>query len=81
MTALELSGSDLVRRVIWFQANTSDKSPEELDGSEALARAEPTGYAKDLAACGLRFGTRVLGGCCGSDVRHIEELAVRIAAP
>ena len=26
-----------------------------------------------------RFGTRVLGGCCGTDARHIRRLAERLA--
>lgn len=76
MSALARFG--LAGRVIWFQANTSDKSPEAIDGSETLEEGDPVAYASALAACGRRFGTRVLGGCCGSDVRHIEELAGRV---
>lgn len=75
MSALEAEDPALVGRVIWFQANTSDKSPEELDGSDELVGGDPETYASELATCGERFGTRVIGGCCGTDARHIEVLA------
>jgi len=75
MGVLAESKPQLVDRIVWFQANTSEKSPEELDGSDVLEEGEPVAYAEQLASCGATFGTRVLGGCCGSGVRHIEELA------
>jgi homocysteine S-methyltransferase len=78
MSVLESDHPDLVDRVLWFQANTSAMSPEELDGSETLEEGEPEAYAKDLATAARRFHTRVIGGCCGSDVRHIQELADRL---
>jgi methionine synthase I (cobalamin-dependent) len=27
-----------------------------------------------------RFGLRILGGCCGTDARHIHSLAARLMA-
>jgi len=79
MSVLESTSPDLVKRVIWFQANTSDKSPEEIDGSEVLVTGDARSYAAELSEAGTKFGTRVLGGCCGSDVSHIRELAARLA--
>jgi homocysteine S-methyltransferase len=78
MAALESVDPGLVERVIWFQANTSPLSPEELDGSETLEEGDPGAYASELvAACG-RFRTRVVGGCCGSDVRHLDGVASKL---
>ena len=65
-------------RVIGLQANTSSKSPEELDGLTALDAEPPEALAESILRLRLLFGTKVLGGCCGTDHRHIEQIAKRI---
>jgi homocysteine S-methyltransferase len=50
-------------------------SPEELDGLEELDGSEPETLAGELLALHLKFGIKILGGCCGTDQRHIELLA------
>ncbi len=64
-------------RVLGLQANTSSKSPEELDGSSQLECEDPELFATRMMHLRLEFGTRVLGGCCGTDARHIFALARR----
>ncbi len=64
-------------RVLGLQANTSQKSPEELDGSSQLECEDPELFATRMMHLRLEFGTRVLGGCCGTDARHIFALARR----
>ncbi|HSO19876.1 MAG TPA: homocysteine S-methyltransferase family protein, partial [Desulfosarcina sp.] len=59
-------------RLLGIQANTSTQRPEALDGSEALDGAEPEGFADDVLALHDRFGMKILGGCCGTDHRHIR---------
>ncbi len=72
----EINQTPLVReRFIFFQANTSAKSPEELDNLEYLDTMDPKEYGEAMAAVHERFGVKILGGCCGSDNRHIEEIA------
>jgi homocysteine S-methyltransferase len=65
-------------RIIGLQANTSSKSPEELDGLPALDAESPEALAESILRLRLLFGTKVLGGCCGTDHRHIEQIARRI---
>ena len=66
-------------RVLGVQGNTSSKSPEELDDLEVLhADGGPEQYADSLMAVSRRFGLRILGGCCGTDDRHIECIAKRM---
>ena len=73
--------SDLIgRRLNEFKANASSSSPEELvqldhpEGDDAERFAEETwGIHRD-------FGLRVLGGCCGTDDRHMRALALRMAS-
>ena len=66
-------------RLLGLQANTSSKSPEELDGSQELEGEAPEAFASGMCALRSRFGLRVLGGCCGTDAGHIAALAEGLA--
>jgi homocysteine S-methyltransferase len=66
------------QRVIGLQANTSTKSPEELDNLSSLDSAEPEPFANAMVGLHHWFGTKILGGCCGTDNRHIAAIARRI---
>lgn len=66
------------RRVIGLQANTSTKSPEELDNLPALDAEEPEPFADAMVGLHHWFGIKILGGCCGTDDRHIAAIARRI---
>ena len=62
-------------RVIGLLANTSSLSPEELDASSELVEEEPETFGSSVSALHGECGMKVLGGCCGTDERHIECLA------
>ncbi|OJT21283.1 homocysteine methyltransferase [Archangium sp. Cb G35] len=62
-------------RVVGLQANTSRLSPEELDGRAELDSEPPDVFAREMARVHAELGTRLLGGCCGTDERHIAALA------
>jgi homocysteine S-methyltransferase len=62
-------------RLLGLQANTSSKSPEELEGSEELVGEDPEVFASGMCALRKQFGLHVLGGCCGTDGGHIAALA------
>ncbi len=62
-------------RLLGLQANTSARSPEELDGSEELDGEAAEVFAAGMCALRTRFGLQVLGGCCGTDAGHIAALA------
>jgi S-methylmethionine-dependent homocysteine/selenocysteine methylase len=67
-------------RVIGLEANTSARSPEELDDFDHLDEADtPEALADTMLDARRRFGIKILGGCCGTDDRHIRCLAERIA--
>lgn len=68
----------LKQRIIGIQANTSSKSPEELDGSVELHCEAPEAFAGGLFDLHNDFGFKILGGCCGTDDRHIRSIAERI---
>lgn len=77
----ETNSSALVReRVIGLLANTSSLTPEELDASDDLAEEDPEVFGRSVSALQSELGMQVLGGCCGTDERHIQCLARNLSA-
>ena len=75
LTALAEREPSLVRRVLSYQANTSARRPEELDGLSELETEVPDTLADMMLRARQRFLTPILGGCCGTDHRHLDSLA------
>jgi homocysteine S-methyltransferase len=77
----ESNSSPMVRqRIIGLLANTAALSPEELDGSAGLVEEDPDTFGQTVAGLGRELGLKILGGCCGTDDRHIMALASRLAS-
>jgi S-methylmethionine-dependent homocysteine/selenocysteine methylase len=69
------AGSDWTARIQGLRTNASTKSHAELDESETLDAGDPVDLGARHAA--LRHvvpGMTVLGGCCGTDSRHVREV-------
>lgn len=65
-----------LRRVGGVRGNASEKSHEELDCSTSLDEGDPKEWAKHMVdLLTIVPHMRVLGGCCGTDVKHIDNLA------
>jgi homocysteine S-methyltransferase len=74
------NSSPLVRqRIVGLLANTAALSPEELDGSSNLVGEKPATFGKMVSALHRELGLKILGGCCGTDQRHIGALAAELA--
>jgi S-methylmethionine-dependent homocysteine/selenocysteine methylase len=71
-----LAGGASLERVRGLRANASKRSHRELNEAPDLDDGDPVelgGQYRDLCR---RFGhINVLGGCCGTDHRHIEQIA------
>jgi S-methylmethionine-dependent homocysteine/selenocysteine methylase len=77
----EVNSSPLVReRIAGLLANTAALNPEELDNSTGLVEEEPETFARSVAGLHEELGMKILGGCCGTDDRHIRCLAKRLAS-
>jgi homocysteine S-methyltransferase len=72
--ALKATGPAAVR-VVYFQANASALSPEELVGSEELVGDGPAELADAICTVRDHFGIRALGGCCATGTEHIAAIA------
>lgn len=75
----ENSSAGVRERVIGLLANTAPLSPEELDASSELVEEEPELFGRSVSALHHELGMKLLGGCCGSDDRHIECLARQLS--
>jgi S-methylmethionine-dependent homocysteine/selenocysteine methylase len=71
-----LDGSDWMRRVRGIRANASRCSHAELDNAPELDAGDPDELAAQYAELRHRYPwINVLGGCCGTDHRHISRIA------
>jgi homocysteine S-methyltransferase len=63
-------------RVGALRANGSRMSHAELDAAETLDDGDPADLAEGYVRLrDLLPAVRVIGGCCGTDVRHVAEVA------
>ena len=62
-------------RILGLRANASTKSHAELDEAEELDEGDPADLGARYVALREHLpGLRVLGGCCGTDHRHVTEI-------
>lgn len=71
----------LQRRIMGLRANASCLSHAELDEAETLDDGNPVELGQQYRSLTMDLpNLRVFGGCCGTDHRHIGEIAKAIAA-
>jgi S-methylmethionine-dependent homocysteine/selenocysteine methylase len=70
----------VIDRVKGVRANASSKSHEELDQAEELDIGNLVELGRLYADIKNSSNISVLGGCCGTDIRHIEEICQAISA-
>jgi homocysteine S-methyltransferase len=76
----QANSSSLVRqRIIGLLANTAALSPEDLNDSTSLVGEDPITFGKSVAVLHRELDLKILGGCCGTDDRHIRSLAAQLA--
>lgn len=69
-------GADWVQRIRGLRANASMASHAELDEATDLDEGDPVALGADHGRLrALLPEVTVLGGCCGTDVRHVTQIA------
>jgi homocysteine S-methyltransferase len=66
-------------RIQAIKANGSSLGPEELLALDHPAADDPELFAAELVALGRSRAFRILGGCCGTDTRHVDSLCREIS--
>jgi S-methylmethionine-dependent homocysteine/selenocysteine methylase len=71
------SGGDWIRRVRGIRANASKRSHAELDNAPDLDAGDPVELGRQYRELRGRLGgLTILGGCCGTDHRHVEQICL-----
>ncbi|MFN8490780.1 MAG: homocysteine S-methyltransferase family protein [Caldilineaceae bacterium] len=69
------------RRIRGIRCNASRKSHAELDESTTLDAGDPVEMGQQYAAIRAQLPwLNVFGGCCGSDLRHVTQIARALLA-
>ncbi|MFV8819382.1 homocysteine S-methyltransferase family protein [Haliea sp. E17] len=69
-------GGAWLQRIRGIRANASRCSHAELDAAEELDAGNPEEFGSDYRELRqLLPGLQVFGGCCGSDYRHVAQIA------
>lgn len=81
-TSVLRTDEDWVGRIGWLRTNASAMSHEELDNAEELDDGDPAELAaQHRELFSLLPGLRVVGGCCGTDHRHVDAIGRARFAP
>jgi S-methylmethionine-dependent homocysteine/selenocysteine methylase len=73
--AVLADGGPWRERIRGLRANASTRSHAELDEATELDEGDPADLGARYAALGKRLPElNVLGGCCGTDHRHVREI-------
>jgi S-methylmethionine-dependent homocysteine/selenocysteine methylase len=74
------TGEPWTERVRGLRANASRKSHAELNDSTEIDIGDPMTFGQEHAALKRRVPSlNVMGGCCGTDPRHVEQIALACA--
>jgi S-methylmethionine-dependent homocysteine/selenocysteine methylase len=74
-----LDAAPWVQRVRGLRANASMRSHAELDAADTLDEGDPRDLAERYAVLTARLPwLDVLGGCCGTDHRHVAAIAAAV---
>ena len=80
-TEVLADGDGWLERLLGVRANASMRSHEELDEAEDLDDGDPVDLGARHRELARRLPhLRVVGGCCGTDHRHVAEICPRCAA-
>ena len=75
LDAAERAGESWVKRIRGLRANASKRSHQELNDSPDLDAGNPVELGQEYAELRRRHPQiNVLGGCCGTDHRHLEQI-------
>jgi S-methylmethionine-dependent homocysteine/selenocysteine methylase len=77
-----IGGEPWLGRIRGIRANASSRSHAELDEAKELDSGNPIELARQYSELTSRLkNLNVLGGCCGTDHRHIEEICKAFVVP
>jgi len=70
---------ELFTKLLGYQANASDLDHRKLDGSSQLHATDITDWGQEMLKLHKNYGMKILGGCCGTDEKHLRYLIKAIS--
>lgn len=67
-----------MKRLIGIQANASTLSPEELNNCEVLLQVDFATMIKEMIVLYRHFNFKILGGCCGTNDKFMNDLSAKL---
>ena len=64
----------VLSRLIGFQANASSLDHSQLDGAGSLQADDISDWGNQMIELNIKFGVKILGGCCGTSRKHLEYI-------
>lgn len=75
---LALASGKSTERVAELRGNGAPRAAGEFEGSRRIVADHPEAWAEATMSVARERGLKVLGGCCGTDDRHILSLGLRM---
>ena len=68
----------VLSRLIAFKANASSLDHSDLDEAEELHSDDISDWGERMVELNKRFGVKILGGCCGTRLEHLQYIIDKI---
>ncbi|UCG92238.1 MAG: homocysteine S-methyltransferase family protein [candidate division WOR-3 bacterium] len=68
----------VLSRFIGIQANASSFDQSDLDGAATLRLDDIPDWGKQMIELNMKYGVKILGGCCGTGTRHLQFIVDNI---
>ena len=68
----------ILSRLIGFQANASSLDHSQLDGAGTLQTDDMSDWGNLMIELNKKFGIKILGGCCGTNYKHLQYIVQNI---
>ncbi len=68
----------VLSRLVGYLANASSRNQTDLDGSTSLQIDDIADWGRRMIELNRNYGVKILGGCCGTDARHLQYITDNI---
>ena len=69
----------VLERLMGFQGNASSLDHDQLDGANTLQSDSLEDWGNRMVVLNKNYGIKILGGCCGTDVKHLRYIAAKLS--
>ena len=70
----ERLSESVLSRLVGYLANASSRSQTDLDGAACIEVDDIRDWGNRMIELNTRYGVKILGGCCGTDARHLQYI-------